>query len=159
MMKAVLNEVGSILIAIVALFCGATMIPIGFLYNLGKPFYDSKGRPFKERMRRFGMWFLRLLYQIWTTVKKVFYYFGYLVDLLGNAIVGELIEDLVTAEEDTMFGRGDVTVSAALGDLKRDNKLNRFGTILCRMLDFFDINHEDHCLSAIELYEFKKNQK
>jgi hypothetical protein len=158
MFKKILSEIGAILIAVTAFILGAIMIPIGFLYNLGKPFYDSKGKPFKERMKAFVMWFLKLLYQIWVTVKKTFFYFGYLVDLLGNAVVGELIEDIVTHEEDTLFGRGDITISAALGHLKRDEKLNKTGLWLCKVLDFFDINHKDHCLNAIELYEFKQSQ-
>lgn len=157
-MKLLLREIGTVIVAITAVILGIIFIPIGFLYTLFKPFYDHKGKKFKARMKQAGMWFLKVLYQLWGSIKKGFYFIGYIIDLIGNALVGELIEDIVTAEEDTLFGKGDITISAALGDLKKRRKLNGRGIWLANVLSFLDPKHKDHCISAIELYEFKKKQ-
>lgn len=158
-MKNLLNEVGTILVAIVSVVLGILFIPIGLLYTLLKPFYDHKGKKFPARMKQAGIWFLKVLYQLWNAIKKAFFFVGYIIDLIGNALVGELIEDIVTAEENTLLGKGDITISAALGDLKKKNKLNGRGIWLSNILSFLDPKHKDHCIAAIELYEFKKKQK
>jgi len=105
------------------------------------------------------MWFVAVIYQVWVVVKYIFLQIGFVIDLYGNVLVGELIEDFVTAEEDTLFGYGDITISAALGDLLRKNKLNKTGIWFTKVLSKLDSKHENHCLAAIELYEFKRNQK
>lgn len=172
-MKHILNialkEFGTLLIAMVAValvwpwvwiwIIPVSTLTIGAAYTLSKPFYDYRGRPWKERWFRIGKWVLNVLYQTWVVIRHVFLFVGYVVDLYGNVLLGELIEDLVTAEEDTLFGVGNVTISAALGDLKRKGRLNHLGLWICNMLSALDPNHEDHCIAAIELYCFKKNQK
>ena len=110
-------------------------------------------------MKRLGTWCIQVLYQFWTVIKYIFLAVGTVIDLFGNVFLGEMIEDIVTAEENTLFGMGDVTISAALGDLKRRKKLNTRGTMLCNILSFLDPIHEDHCIAAIELYDFKRSQK
>jgi len=170
MFSKILEEVGTLIIAVVSVLLiwpwfwiwdviPVGLIPIGILYTLSKPFYDYRKRPFKIRLQRVGAWFLQVLYQLWTIVKYIFLAIGHVVDLFGNVLLGEMIEDIVTSEEDTMFGLGDVTISAALGELKRDGKLNGRGIMLCNVLSFLDPKHEDHCIAAIELYEFKRSQK
>jgi hypothetical protein len=154
-MKLLLREIGTVIVAITAVILGIIFIPIGFLYTLFKPLYDHKGKKFLVME---GVWFLKVLYQLWGSIKKGFYFVGYIIDLIGNALVGELIEDIVTAEEDTLFGKGDITISAALGDLKKRRKLNGRGIWLANVLSFLDPKHKDHCIAAIELYEFKKKQ-
>jgi hypothetical protein len=169
-LKIILKEFGTLLVAAVAValvwpwfwiwdVIPVGLIPIGILYTISKPFYDYRARPWKERWYRIGRWILNVFYQLWCIIKYLFLTIGYIIDLLGNVFLGELIEDLVTAEEDTLFGMGDVTISAALGDLKRQGKLYRVGLWLTDVLSFLDLKHEDHCIAAIELYEFKKNQK
>jgi hypothetical protein len=166
----ILKEVGTILVAVFAILLiwpwfwiwdiiPVGLIPIGIIYTLSKPFYDYRKRPFKIRLQKVGTWILQVLYQLWAVVKYIFLAIGYIIDLFGNVLLGELIEDLVTAEEDTLFGMGDVTMSAALGDLKRKDKLHKRGIALCNILSFLDPIHEDHCIAAIELYDFKKSQK
>jgi hypothetical protein len=170
MFSKILEEVGTLLVATVAVLLvwpwfwiwdviPVGLIPIGILYTVSKPFYDYRKRPWKERWRRIGRWFLYLLYQTWNVIKYVFLAIGYIIDLYGNVILGEVIEDIVTAEEQTMFSMGEVTISAALGDLKRRDKLNQRGIILCNILSFLDPANEDHCISAIEMYELRQKQK
>jgi hypothetical protein len=172
-MKHLLNiaikEFGTLVVALMAIalvwpwvwlwIIPISLLTIGAAYTLSKPFYDYRGRPWKERWYRIGAWILNLLYQTWVVIRHVFLFIGYVIDLYGNVLLGELIEDLVTAEEITIFGLGDVTISAALGDLKRRGRLNNTGLFICKILSALDPKHEDHCIAAIELYEFKKNQK
>ena len=170
MFSKILEEIGTLLVAIVAVLLiqpwfwiwdviPVGIIPIGILYTLSKPFYDYRKRPFNIRLQRVGTWFLQILYQFWTVIKYIFLAVGTIIDLFGNVLLGEMIEDFVTSEENTLFGIGDITISAALGDLKRKEKLNGRGIILCNLLSFLDPIHKDHCKSAIELYEFKQLQK
>lgn len=164
-----LKEFGTLLVALVSIalvwpwvwiwYIPVSLLTIGAAYTLSKPFYDYRGRPWKERLYRVGKWILNVLYQTWVIIRYVFLLVGYVIDLYGNVLLGELIEDLVTAEEDTLFGMGDVTISAALGDLKRRGRLNRAGLWLSDVLSTLDPKHEDHCIAAIESYEFRKNQK
>jgi hypothetical protein len=155
---SVLKEFGTIGLAIVSVALSPLFF-VGVPYTLLKPLYDYRMRPFKVRLKRLGVWLLNVLYSVWRVIRLVPYYFAYIVDILGNVLIGELIEDIVTAEEETLFGKADVTISAALGDIKKRGKFldNGIGEKLCDILSKLDFKHEDHCLAAIELYEFKKS--
>lgn len=64
------------------------------------------------------------------------------LDLLWNATSGELVEDCVTSSEITLYGRGNVTVSAATGELEGDNRLNKVGKGFSAFLSVtLDDNH------------------
>lgn len=68
------------------------------------------------------------------------------LDLLWNATSGELVEDCVTSVEITLYGRGDITISAATGELQDDDKLNKVGK---GFSDFLSIALDDnHCEKA-----------
>jgi len=166
----ILEEIGTLLVAILAVLLiwpwfwiwdviPVGIIPIGILYTILKPLYDYRKRPRKERWNRTGKWVLAFLYQIWGVFKQFFLFIGYIIDLFGNVTIGELIEDFVTSTESTLFGMADVTISAALGDLKKRGLLNKNGLWLCDLLSKLDSKHEDHCIAAYEMYTFKKNQK
>ena len=165
----ILKEIGTILVAIIAIVLvwpyfwigifPISILTIGVVYNISKPFYDHRKRPFDIRLQRAAEWMLQVLYQLWTVIKYIFLAIGTVIDLFGNVLLGELIEDIVTAEENNMFGMGDVTISAALGDLKLRKKLNKRGIVLCNILSFLDPIHTDHCIAAINLYKYKKELK
>jgi hypothetical protein len=155
----VFMEISTVLVAVVSVLLGVIFIPIGAIYTMSKPFYDYKGKSFKVRMKMFGLWFLKVLYQFWVVIRYIFLQVGYIIDLFGNVLVGELIEDIVTASEDTMFGKGGITISAALGDLKKRDKLNKRGLWTCKVLSWIDSKHDDHCGAAINLYEYKISQQ
>lgn len=167
--KILLREFGTLIVALAAIALvypyiwvwkiPISLLTIGAIYTLSKPFYDYRARPVKERLVRVGEWILNVLYQSWVVIRQVFLFIGFIIDLYGNVFLGELIEDFVTAEEITLFGKGDITISAALGDLKRRGRLNNTGLYLCKILNMLDAKHEDHCLAAYEMYVFKKEQK
>ena len=145
----ILAEFAPILLSIVALILGAIMIPVGIVYTFLKPVYDYRKKGFKTIVKRFGMWWLKVMYQVWNVVKYGFMQIAYIVDLLGNVLVGELIEDVVTAEEDTWFGNGGISISAALGKLEFENKLNGRGLFFSKVLASFEA---DHCVRAYKYY-------
>lgn len=168
-LNIILKELGSLLTALIAIalvypygwiwIIPISLLTVGAIYTISKPFYDYRGRPWKERLKLVGKWVLNVLYQTWVVIRRLFLFVGYLIDLYGNVLLGELIEDLVTAEEETLFGKGDVTISVALGHLKAFGKLKPFGLWLCKVLSILDTRHEDHCMAAYQLYLFKINQK
>ena len=102
-------------------------------------------------------WMLQIVYQFWCVVKYFFLMIGYIIDLFANVLLGELIEDIVTSEEDTLFSKGDITISAALGDLLRRNKLNKTGLLITRILTMLDKTSNNHCLDAIKSYEYRRS--
>ena len=167
--KIALKEFGTLLLALIALalvwpwiwvwIIPISLLTIGAAYTLSKPFYDYRGRPWRERLLRVGKWTINVLYQTWVIIRYLFLVTAYVIDLYGNVLLGELIEDLVTDQEKTLFGLGDVTISAALGDLKKRGKLNKTGILISNVLSRLDFKHKDHCIAAYELYMFKKNQK
>lgn len=158
MIRKILVEVSPFLLLAAAVILGVIALPLGVIHRVIKLFYDSKGTPRKERFKKIGRWILEILYQVWVVVKYVIYQVAYVIDLLGNVISGEAIEDIITAKENTLLGRGDVSISAAIGDLKRDPKaLNGRGRFLDNILRKLDYAHEDHCDASIRLLEFKKS--
>lgn len=168
-LKIALKEFGTLILVLVAIALvwpwiwlwkiPISILTVGAIYTISKPFYDYRSRPWGERLYRVGRWILNVLYQTWIVISKAFLFIAYTIDLYANVLLGELIEDLVTAEEYTLFGLGDVTISAALGELKYRGRLNNTGLFLCKILSAVDLKHKDHCLAAYELYKFKMNQK
>jgi len=142
-LRPVLELLGAIIVT-------AILTPCGLAWNLSKPFYENKGRSFKYRLKRFGIYWLKLLLQIWRTVQYWFHHTALWLDYWWNAFAGEFIEDLVTHKEDTWFGDGTVTVSAALGYLEINGLLNSRGEWLSRRLDKA-FKEPGHCYNAYML--------
>jgi hypothetical protein len=167
--KLILGEIGTLIVALVAIAIiypwfwigpipGSILVP-GILYALLRPLYVLSSQPFKIRLRGVGIWVLHFLYQLWVIFRYICLTIGYVIDLLGCVAIGDFIRFCVTKEHDTLFGRGDITISAALGDLLRRGKLNDLGIWICWVLSCLDPKHKNHCIAAIELYEYKKSQK
>jgi hypothetical protein len=72
------------------------------------------------------------------------------LDLIWNSTSGELVEDCVTSTEITLFGRGDVTISAATGELAEYDKLNEVGKGFRNTLD--TLLEDDHCKKAYKKF-------
>ena len=89
-----------------------------------------------------------MLYQVWNVCKYYFLHTAIAIDLLGNVGGGELVEDCITAREDTLLGSGEVTMSAGIGDLELDDELNPRGWWLTNLLSkVLGANH------SVEAYE------
>jgi len=125
---------------IAAVILTTILFPIGLLYSFILPFKK------KYKRNRTFFYFKRLVTQIWYLCMLTLHQIAYNLDLLGNVIVGELIEDLITKEENTWFGSKKHTLSQSFGKLLFHNNLNSIGIKLVKIIDsFFGKNH---CLKA-----------
>lgn len=147
---------------IVASILAVLVLPIGFLWGwIGKPIYEViKGRyNLKKALTHFGKYFIKFIYQIYKVIERLAHYLALVIDLTGNAIAGELFEDIVTSEEDTLFGEGDCSISSAMGELEVNNKkITKAGRLFSKMLNWtFRVN--SHCTDAYKAYQEWKDSK
>ncbi len=134
---AVIELIAAILLAII-------LFPLGLLYSLYLPF--RKGLNFV----RFIRYWKNLFIQIYTLIMYMFHSIAFTIDVLGNVIVGELIEDLITKQENTWFGCRLHSISQSIGQVQSNNMLNKFGKFLQKSIDF--VFGKNHCINA---YLFK----
>lgn len=139
-----MKELKPLITLISAILLACVIIPVGIVWNIGKSILHA-------RLSGFMMYWLKVLYQIWNVIKYLLLEIAVAIDLLGNATSGEFIEDCITATEQTLLGRGNVTISAATGELESVNELNKTGRWFSRMLS--RILGKDHCAKA-----YKKEQ-
>lgn len=157
----VFKEFGSLLLLIMAIALSFVTFPIGLFWSLiVKPIYHLVKKEPSYSVKKVGLYFVNFLYQIWNVFKSLFFYIAYVIDLLGNVFAGELIEDIITPEEDTMLGNGDVTISVAVGDLqkKAESKpklINGRGWFLIKAMNLFE---ERHALKAHDIWLYKQKK-
>ncbi len=141
-----------LLVAITIINC--ILVPFGMLWNLGKSIYESfKYRSvdkFEKLFNYWGCFFTNLVF----VFNYLCWHIAFAQDLFLNVCSGELIEDCITTNEDTLFGVGDCTVSAAIGREQQKQTLLPFGKKVSKVLDKGLGNK--HCYDAILTYEFKK---
>jgi len=127
------------------------ILPLGFLYSFGYSFWLLI--TLKNWKAFFVFW--------WKLFDGFAYALGYILynlalglDLAWN-VNGELIEDSITAKENTTFGDKETTVSASVGKLELDNKLNKTGKGFSRVLNvvFWQRAH------AIDSWNFQTAKK
>lgn len=120
---------------IVAIILGALLLPIGFVYHIGKLVVEFKFKSIFKKLHEF-------VYHILFVLGYIAKHIALGIDILGNVIAGELLEDCVTSKEDTFYGSSDITISAATGKLELDDNLNKFGKFFTKMLSWgFEPNH------------------
>ena len=122
------------------------LIPLGILHNFVKSLIGCFRLKFWQGLWKFVKYWLMILYQIWNVVKYFMVKIAIALDLLWNATSGELVEDCVTSSEVTLYGRGNVTVSAATGELEEDKRLNNVGKGFSNFLSL--ALDENHCARA-----------
>lgn len=108
------------------------LVPVLTAYALGYSIYWSV--KYKSVKSFFKFW-LKTIDGILSGIGYMLYHLGYGWDLIWNA-EGEMLEDLITAEESTTFGDKNVTVSASVGKLEIDKKLNKYGIFSSKALNF-----------------------
>lgn len=122
------------------------LVPLGILHNFVKSLIGCFKLKFWYGLYKFVGYWLAVLYQIWGSIKYLMIKVATALDLIWNATSGELVEDCVTTVELTLYGRGDITISAATGELEDDDKLNKVGK---GFSEFLNITLEDdHCKKA-----------
>lgn len=156
-LKRAWYEIKPVFTLIVAILMFCILLPFGVLWHFGKPFYDGwKGKkPFKKIIGDFFLYWFKLMYQFWVTIKYLLNRCSVAIDIFGNVVDGELLEDTVTSEEQTLFGDGKVTVSASIGDLSKRNKLDtKFGRFVNRTLSVvFEPNHSINAIDKKKMLE------
>lgn len=153
--KLILKELRPIFELIAAILLGAVVFPLGLLHNLIKPFYDYRERVFAIRLYLCIRYYFKMVYHIWRVVRSLIHELAKGLDILGNVVGGEAIEDLITYKEKTYFGNGNYTISAATGHVvycyqKGDKKaLNKTGIWFDKALNKA-FNEEQHAVWSYE---------
>lgn len=98
-----------------------------------------------------------LIVELVEIVFDLFEILAVVIDRIGNIIIGDLIEYCITKERDTTFGMSEWTISASIGKLLVENKLNKFGLSFDRFLS--KIFGKDHCSQAYKFHLIKQEFK
>lgn len=139
------------IVMIFAMLFSLLMFTIGTIYSLIKSIILSV--TLKDWKAFFKFWW-RTIDGSASAVGYLFYQVAYSLDLAWN-VNGEIIEDIVTKEEDTEFGKKNVPVSASIGKLEKEEKLIKRGKIVSYFLNiiFWEKNH------CIDSWDFLKSKK
>jgi hypothetical protein len=121
-----------LVVLIGASFVSVLILWFLFIYSLGYSIW--KTITLRDWKAFFIFWF-RLIDGIFACIGHILFNIGYALDMMWN-VNGEAIEDSITHKENTEFGKKNITVSASVGKLEIDGKLNKFGRILSKILNF-----------------------
>lgn len=150
-MKLLLNGIISL---IMATLVSIIVLPLGFVYSLGYSIFMS----FKKRdiTLFFKFWF-KLIDGFAHAIGHALYNLAYALDLSWN-VNGELLEDMITSEENTTFSDKEITVSATVGKIELDGKLNKYGKFSSRVLNKV-FGQKRHAADSWEYTKFRKELK
>lgn len=84
----------------------------------------------------------------------VLFEIAYALDLCWN-VNGEIIEDIITAEENTTFNQKNITVSSSTGKIEIEGKLVPSGKKFSKALNFF-FGQKQHAVDSWSFYQAKK---
>lgn len=141
-----------ILTLVGALIVSALMFSIGTLYSLGYSIWLTI--TFKKWHSFFTFWW-RLVDGFAAAIGNILQELAYSLDLGWN-VNGEIIEDMITTEENTTFCQKNVSVSASTGKLEIDGKLNKFGKKFSKALNIV-FGQKRHAIDSWNFLEAKNN--
>ena len=124
------------------------MIPVSlgltpFLF-ISKKYYGEWILFFFAVISAIGIYPLGFLYRIvkWEEFKSYLRQVSLNIDIAGNIIVGELLNDnFITEASSHKFGVTQETISDNLGENERDETLTPFGKRFSNLLSVFDLDH------------------
>ena len=116
-----------------ALIVSSLMFSIGTAYSLGYSIVMSV--TLKDKWMFFKFWW-RLVDGFCAAAGHALYEIAYALDMGWN-VNGEILEDMITAKENTTFSQKNISVSATTGKLEIDGDLNTFGKGFSKALNFF----------------------
>ena len=137
---------------ICAMFVTLFMWSIGTLWSLGYSIWLSI--TLKKWYAFFQFWW-RLIDGFCAAIGHMLFETAYALDLTWN-VHGEIIEDAVTTEEDTTFNQKNISVSASVGKLEIDGKLNKFGIKFSKFLSLV-FRQQRHAVDSWNFLVAKKN--
>ncbi len=131
-----------------ALLVSVILLPVGLLYSFGYSIWLSitLKKPFA-----FLIFWWRLIDGFLAAIGHILLEMAYGLDLSWN-VNGEILEDIITTEENTHFTEKNISVSATTGDLEIRKKLNKNGLRFTKLLNFF-FNQKQH---AVDSWNFLK---
>lgn len=145
LISGLITLIGAILVSIL-------MFTIGTLYSFGYSIWLSISL---RKWYAFLTFWWRLVDGFCASIGNILFEIAYSLDLGWN-VNGELIEDLVTTEENTTFNQKNITVSASIGKLEIDGKLNtKFGKKFTKFLNIL-FGQKNHAVDSWNFYEAKK---
>lgn len=135
-MKELFNGILTLIGAIVV---SVFMYSIGTLYSLC---YSIWLTVTMRKWYAFFTFWLRLVDGFAAVLGNILQELAYSLDLGWN-VNGEMIEDAITTEENTTFSSKNISVSASVGKLQVEGKLNKFGLKFSKLLNkvFHQKNH------------------
>jgi uncharacterized protein Usg len=139
-MKELLN---GIYILFFALLVSVIMFTVGNVYSFVYSIWLSI--TFKD-WKAFLKFWVKTVDGMLSVVGHIFKEIAYALDLGWN-VNGEILEDVFTHEENTTFGQKNITVSASIGKLQLEGKLNKFGKTFSKLLDVF-FNEHNHSVDS-----------
>ena len=134
-----------------AILVSILMYAFGTLYSLGYSIWLTVS--LKKWYAFFTFWW-RLIDGIAASIGYMLMAISIGLDMSWN-VNGEILEDMLTAEEHTEFSKKNVTVSASTGKLELDGKLNKFGLKFSKALNFF-FGQKQH---AIDSWNFEQARR
>ena len=137
-----------------ALIVTTLMWSVGTLYSLVYSIYMSI--TYKDKWMFFKFWW-RMIDGFAAALGHLFYEAAYALDLTWN-VNGEIIEDIITAEENTTFNQKNISVSASTGKLQIEGKLVPSGKKFSKVLNFF-FGQKQHAIDAWNFTQAKKALK
>jgi len=119
-----------------AILVGVFVLPIGFVYSIVMSIK-------KLSLKGFLNVFVNLALQFSKVVSWIVLQLAVGIDMIGNVISGEMLENAITTETNTTFGDGNITISASTGKLQAENKIDKkFGIFFNKALSkIFGVNH------------------
>lgn len=147
-MKELLQGIWALLWAVLV---SSLMFSVGTLYSIFYSFYlmftlKRWYAPFQFAWKLFDGACL--------AIGHILYEMAYGLDMGWN-VNGEILEDMVTAKENTTFSERDLSVSASIGKLEIDGDLNKFGKRFSKLLNFF-FGQKQH---AVDAWNYTKARK
>ena len=143
-MKELLN---SIVVLVMGLVVTSLMWTIGALYSFGYSIWLSITL---KKWNAFFIFWWRLLDGFSASIAHILYETAIGLDMSWN-VNGEILEDIVTAKQDTTFMEKNITVSASIGKLEIDGDLNKTGKKFSRFLSKV-FNQKQHAIDSWNFY-------
>ena len=129
-----------------AIIVSVFVLTLGTIYTLGYGLWFSRRAKQGNRWTSLFRYLWKLIDGWLAAIGHWFYETGYALDLGWN-VSGEGIEDLITAEDDTTFSEKNISVSASVGKLEMEAKLNKTGKWLSKTLNFA-FGQKSHAIGA-----------
>jgi len=151
-----MKELLSGLMALIgAMLLSVVIFPLGILYSLGYSIWLSLTL---KKWTAFFIFWWRLIDGYCAAVGHLLLRVAYTLDIGWN-VTGEIIEDIVTTDENTYFTTKDITVSASIGNEEVKNKLTPWGKRISKVLNIA-FNQKCHAkASYLYLHERQKIEK